>query len=273
MDYTTSNNKEVDMLTKGQLAERRKGIGASDAAKIIAGDWHQLWLEKTGRAEGEDLTWVFPVQLGSVTEALNLLFYGHNTGHEVTRCGEAVISKDHPFLRCTLDGFDAAEGAVVECKHVNGFSKIEAVKERYTPQVIHQMICTGVRKGVLSVIIGTSEPVLEAIEYDDFFANEYISKAKEFWGFVERDEEPTLGKAMEVAPIAPEKMRTVDMTGSNEWAAGAADWLANKDAAKKFEGAQKALKDMVEADVCKASGHGLTITRSKAGSLLFKGDK
>lgn len=44
-------------LTDEQRAERAKGIGGSDAGRIMAGEWRQLWLEKTGRAQGDDLSW------------------------------------------------------------------------------------------------------------------------------------------------------------------------------------------------------------------------
>lgn len=259
-------------LTKEQLAERRKGIGASDAAKIMAGEFHALWLDKTGRSEPEDLSGVWAVQLGCATESLNLDWYERKTGGEAVARGEIYICPDHPFLRCTLDGFDRKDRAVIEAKHVNGFSRIEDVRERYFPQVQHQMIVTGARKAILTVIIGSNEPVLETIEYDDFWATDYLARAKEFWGYVERDEEPPQGKPMDITPVAPEKMRTVDFTGNNEFAAQAADWLANQAAAKTFEGAAKALKAMVEPDVKLATGHGIAISRTGRG-LSIKQEK
>ena len=33
--------------------ERKGFLGGSDAVRIMNGDWHQLWLEKTGRVEPE----------------------------------------------------------------------------------------------------------------------------------------------------------------------------------------------------------------------------
>ena len=30
-------------------------IGGSDAVKIMSGDWHPLWLEKTGQSQPADL--------------------------------------------------------------------------------------------------------------------------------------------------------------------------------------------------------------------------
>lgn len=70
-------------MTPEQHAERRTRIGGSDAPKIVDGLWHELWLEKTGRIEPEDLSWILPVQIGIVTEPLNLSFFERATGHRV----------------------------------------------------------------------------------------------------------------------------------------------------------------------------------------------
>lgn len=259
------------MLTKEQLLERRKGIGASDARKIVDGQWYDLWAEKTGLKEPEDLSGVWAVQLGSHTESLNLDWYERKMVREVLR-GGIFVHKEHKFLRCTLDGYDTVEPAVVEAKHVNGFSKIDEVRARYTPQCIHQMICTGCKKAILSVIIGAGEPVLELIEYDEFFANDYIDKCKEFWGYVERNEPPPHGAPI-AEPPPPAVMRVVDMSKSNAWGSAAADWLANIAASKSFDKAVKDLKSMVEPDVREAAGHGIIISRNKAGSLSIKESK
>ena len=52
--------------------DRTKGIGGSDAKKIVDGSWHDLWLEKTGRKEQDDLSEILAVQIGIATETLNL---------------------------------------------------------------------------------------------------------------------------------------------------------------------------------------------------------
>jgi predicted phage-related endonuclease len=258
------------MLTPEQLIERRKGLGGSDAAKIVSGDWHALWLDKTNRSEPEDLSDVFAVQMGNTTEQLNLDWYGRRIGTHAVRRGEVVISAEYPFLRCTLDGFDETFQAVIQVKHVNAYAKIDEVRAKYAAQVMHESIVCGVTKGVLSVIIGTNEPVRELIELDDFWANEYIEKCREFWGYVERDEPPPQGAPVE-APPAPATMRVVSMEGNNAWASSAADWLEHKDAAKKFKASETDLKALVEADVRLAEGHGVKASRNKAGSLSIKG--
>lgn len=259
------------MLTKEQLIERRKGIGASDASRILdPTEWPALWAEKVGKSEGKDLSDVFAVQLGHATEALNLDWYERRVGNPVTRRGDAVLSYTYPFLRCTLDGFDDKLIAVVQAKHVNAYSKMDEVVLRYTPQVTHEMIVTGARKAILSVIVGTNEPVREEVPYDEFFAIEYIAKAKEFWGYVERNEEPPGSGEALAAPTPPAIMRRVDMTGSNEWADAAVVWLDNRKQAKLFDVAATSIKKMIEPDVCEAKGHGIVASRNKAGSLSIK---
>ncbi len=263
------------MLSPEAIIERRKFIGGSDAAKIVSGDWHDLWLDKTGRKEPEDLSGVFAVQMGNATEELNLDWYTLKTGGPVTRRGEVVICKEYPILRCTLDGFDAfdrGEERVIQAKHVNGFSKIDDVRARYQFQVMHEALVCGVTKGILSVIIGTNEPVLELIELDDFWATDYIEKCKQFWQHVIDDRAPENGAPMPEPP-APTVMRTVDMSASNVWGNYATVWLKEKDSAKQFKLAETELKKLVDADVKMAEGHGIAISRNKAGSLSIKESK
>lgn len=260
-------------LTPEALAARRLGIGGSDAAKIVNGDWHSLWLEKTGRAKPDDLSGVWPVQLGVVTEALNLDWYERKYAVKVARRGEVVVHPQHTFMRCTLDGWDPVGRFVIQAKHVNAFAKIAEVRERYTPQVMHEMIVTGAVRGVLSVIIGAAEPVYELIDRDEFWEIDYIERCREFWRHVEEDRAPEQGRPMDVVPVAPALMRVVDMTGSNEWAAHAATWKRFKSEARAWETAAKDLKALVDPDVREASGYGITISRSKSGALTIKESK
>lgn len=257
-------------LTKEALIERRKGLGGSDAIKIMGTDedWYALWLDKTGRIEPEDLSAVFAVQLGTVTEELNLDWYTLKTGQPVIRRGEVVICPDYALLRCTLDGFDASKPAVIQAKHVNGFSKLPDVINRYTPQVIHEMICTQAPNGFLSVIIGTNEPVVVDIPYDDFYASEYTDRCRLFWSYVEQDKEPTGAPKAPEPPIPLDKMRVVDMTGNNLWSDLANRWLETEAPAKAFAKAVTDVKALVEKDVREASGYGIIASRDGRGVTI-----
>ncbi len=86
-------------------AERRKGIGGSDAEQVMSGDWVGLWEDKTGRREPEDLSGILPVAMGSWTEPLNRHWFTLQTGIEVTTEGcNHLVHPDHPWMRANLDG-------------------------------------------------------------------------------------------------------------------------------------------------------------------------
>jgi hypothetical protein len=60
------------------------------------------------------------------------------------------------------------------------------------------------------------------------------------------------------------------MAGNNNWASSAVAWLETKDAAKKAKDSEKSLKELVPADAKRCFGHGVEITRNRAGSLSLK---
>ncbi len=250
----------------GKLTASRVGVLMSgDPEKIMA-----LWQEMTGQSEPEDLSAVWAVQLGSHTESLNLEWYERKTGHTLTLKGE-VLTMD-PWAAATLDGYDAEINAVVEAKHVGGFEPRDNVVARYMPQVHWQMLVSGARLAVLSLIEGAREPVFEHVEFDEAYAAELWARAEQFMRCVE-DLIPPVEFAPVAAPTRPEQYRTVDMTGSNAWASLAGDWLANQSAAKTFDKAAKEIKALVEIDVGQVSGHGIQCKRSKAGSLTISATK
>jgi predicted phage-related endonuclease len=260
------------MLTPEQLLERRKGIGASDAKAIMSGDWVALWQDKMGLAEPKEILSPWDAAVRHALEPLVLDDYEARNDRALTRRGEAVVSADYPILRCTLDGFDPQMGPV-DAKALNIWTPGDPEQwciEMYTGQMQHQMFVMGSSRGALHVSLGMKRPTSIFFERDDFFLNEYIEKCREFWRYVETKTPPPGGAEAMMEPAPPEKMRTVDMTGNNSWSAAAADWLSTVSAAKTFKRSEASLKEMVEADVKEAGGHGIVIKRSKAGSLSIK---
>ena len=263
------------MLTLAQQKAREGKLTASRAGVLMSGDdaaLHDLWRECTGDPSYEppDLSNVWPVQLGSHTESLNLDWYERKTGHVVTQRGEVVVSPERDWAAATLDGWDAGHpdgAAVIECKHVGGFEPLETVIGRYMPQVHWQMYCTGARLAVLSVIAGAREPVLEEIPPDENYMAELLRWADAFWRCVETLTPPVAMPAVE-PPV--QAVREANMSGSNEWGHFAADWLDNRFAAKTFNAAAKELKALVEPDVKRAFGHNVQATCAKNGAITIR---
>jgi putative phage-type endonuclease len=253
-------------------AQRRLGIGGSDATIIMGGDEERITRmaqEKLGLAEPEDLSAVLPVQIGILTEPLNREWFTRETGKEVTTADcEGLMSFTEPFMRANLDGRVAGEDAIFEAKHVNQFSSVEETESRYYWQLQHYLAVTGEPLAYLSVFIGTLNWEHAEVRRDGNDIAHLIEREKEFWGFIERGEIPPI-HAPTPAP-AHDDMREADMTGSNLWADSAAVFLESADAAKLFAGAKRELKEMVEPDVRLASGHGVAAKRAKNGAITVR---
>jgi hypothetical protein len=277
------NNKPVESKhshwpTLGQLRltteslERRKGsVGGSDANVILSGDPERvmtLWLEKRGEVELPDLSDRLPVMLGCWTETFNRQWFERLTGQCVGRVGAEVQCDRYPWRRCTLDGFVADAGAVWEAKHSNAFASSDEVLGRYMPQLQHNMAVLRVERAYLSVIFGNHKFEVIEVAADWLYQLDLLEAEEDFWDCVMTGREPV--PAAPPSPPKPIGVREVCLEGNNAWAASAADWLKNRDAAKVHACASKALKELVEEDVARAFGHGIEAKRSRSGAVTIR---
>jgi hypothetical protein len=260
------------MLTSAQQEARAGKLTASRVACLMTGDIDKimrLYREFIGEEIEEDLSRVWPVQLGAATEQLNLDWYDGKHSR-VTRRGEVVVHPTFHWAASTLDGWDSALGCPIECKHVGGREPLEVIVDRYQPQMHWQMFVTGATQCALSVIMGASEPVVEFVPRDPAYASELLRRGAQFMDHVHLRVPP-----VELAPVPPpaDASKIYDMTGKNLWSSLAADWLSNWQAGKTAEAASKALKEIVPADAKKVTGHGVRITRDRAGRLSLRVDE
>lgn len=172
-------------LTAAQLEARAGKLTASVVGYLMSGSRAKIiniWRELIGDPDyvRDNLDDVWPVQLGSVTEQLNLDWYERKTGHEVTRRGEVVAHPTCDWAAATLDGFDAVEGIPIECKHVGGFEPLQTILDRYRPQCHWQMDALVVPRCVMSIIVGAKEPTRKIVEYDESYAAELWRRAESF---------------------------------------------------------------------------------------------
>lgn len=257
------------MLTDAQITARMGKLTASRIACLMRGEREailRLWEEMIGARAEEDLSAVWPVQLGATTEQLNLDWFEKKNG-VVTRRGEVVKHPLYDWAACTLDGWSTVNNCPIETKHVGGREPLEIVIERYQPQMQWQMEVTGATQCAISIIQGADAPVVEFIPRDEAYAAEMIRRGAQFMECVKHRMPP-----VELAPAAApvDATKTYDMTGKNMWADQAAIWLANKAAADAYKAAEKVLKEQVPEDAKKCTGHGVRITRDRAGRLSLR---
>jgi predicted phage-related endonuclease len=175
-------------------------------------------------------------------------------------------------MRATLDGevFDPISDeclGIFEAKHCGTRNTDAELFERYVPQLTHNCMCAGRTTAFLSIFKGNGDWCMFEYELDDAYAAALIAAEDAFWQCVQTGEPPVPLPP----PPAPKPKGIVDydMAASNAWASHAADYIETELAADRHTLAKQALKELVPADASKAFGHGITIKRSKSGSLLF----
>ena len=238
-------------------------MGSDEAALI------ELWQEKRGEAEPEDLSGNLVVQLGAATEELNRRWYERNTGRRVTDVQRQVKHSAIPWMAATLDGVVEDAGAVFEAKFMLPWSfSEEAAAEKHMAQVQHNMWVTHLRTAALSIITGGGKWVEITIPMDPLYLTVLVSAEKKFWRCVQSGETPRLINAEPPRPRI-EAIRIVDMSCSNSWAEFAALFRRTRGAFLDHERAKSELKALIPEDAKEAIGHGVRAKRSKSGAVSF----
>ena len=252
--------------------DRKQFVGGSDARIIMGNDevaLQRLWREKRGEIEPEDLSANLIVQLGSVTEDLNRLWYERNTGRSVRDVQHHVRHSTIGYMGATLDGIVDQTEAVFEAKFMLPWSfSEEAAVEKHMAQLQHNMWVTNLRSSVLSIITGGGKWVEIKVAADPIYQAVLVEAERSFWEAVQSGERPTV---MGAEPPRPriEAVRTVDMSASNTWAEFADLFLETRPAFMAHERAKAELKVLMPEDAKEATGHGIKAKRSKSGAVSF----
>jgi predicted phage-related endonuclease len=250
---------------------RLQGIGGSDANVILSGDLQRirnLWLEKRGEKEPEDLSASLAVVLGCWTEPFNRQWYETISGNPVSRAGDVIVCREPHWRRCTLDGFVAARGAVWEAKHTSAFATLDQLLERYMPQLQHNMAVANASTAILSAIFGNHKYEIVEVASDWLYQLELLDAEADFWDAVQTGREPI---ALSPPPAPkPIGVREVCLEGNNAWASAAVEWIQHRSTAKIHAAACATIKSLVDHDVARAFGHGIEAKRSKAGSITIR---
>lgn len=198
------------------LINRRKGLGGSDCSAVIGFNPYKsnvdLWREKTGRIEQEDISDKPYVQYGNKAERhLRELFkldYPQYTVDYVEN--NSFYNAKYPFARASLDGWltdDSGRKGILEIKTTEILSAGQRAKwkdripDNYFCQVLFYMAVIEADFAVLKAQIKTvidGDVRLETKHYKIERADvqediDYLMNAcKDFWQYVKDDKEPPL---------------------------------------------------------------------------------
>ena len=278
--------------------DRTTFIGGSDTVRLVNGDWENLYLEKIGEKQPDDLSDNLQVQIGIATEQLNVEWFVKNHSNNLDmnmierNKSLGVYMIDHVPCAANLDGLitqhqDKREW-ILECKHTNPFTSIKDVIERYMPQIQfymhlhrHRMKMIPIRNrynccgAFISIIQGNGSKYHQShIEYDELYAEKIMSLVKKFWlNHVVPKIKPTndgIEDPPEVNSIPIDRKVQRCMSSSNEFTNDTHDYIKTMEVAHKHEEAKKRLLSHVTDDVYEMFNDYLVISVSKTGSRTIK---
>jgi hypothetical protein len=134
------------------------------------------------------------------------------------------------------------------------------------------MNLTGCEHAILSVFVGTLKWEWCEVEMDAFYMAELMEREAGFWSCVESDTPPVHMPAV-AAPVPQAEWREVDFSTNNLWMSCADDWLTHRDGKRKFDGAERDIKSLMEDDIGMGSGGGIVCKRAKNGSLRISEER
>ncbi len=183
------------VMTVAEMAEhdkwlelRNKGIGGSEAAVIVGMNrWKspfQLWLEKTGEVEPEDLSNNEFVYWGTVLEQCVADRFAELTGKRVTKRG-MLQDEEVPYFFANVDRVVVGENAGLECKTTNAYAKDawegDNIPDAYYCQCQWYMGVTGAEKWYIACLIGGNTFVWKEVARNEDDITALREAAKAFW--------------------------------------------------------------------------------------------
>lgn len=202
------------MLNEKQIANRKLGVGASEAGIVMGLNAnispYQLWRIKTGRDNPKDLSDVPQVYWGSLHEEPIAQHYAHIMGVKVRRVTNTLFHKEHPFMLCHLDRKIEGMSKVLECKFAMfardewGESGSDVVPLSYIVQVQYQLAVTGYQEADLAVLIGGWDFRVYHFKRDEELIAKITEEVSHFWKCVETDTAPALRDRDDAALAYPQ---------------------------------------------------------------------
>jgi hypothetical protein len=263
------------MLTAEQRRLREFHFTASAAPTLMAGDEAELlklWRVAIGEIPEEDLSRVWPVQLGSFLETFILDWHQEKTGLVLTERGRVVEHPKLPHVCATLDAFRAHDDCTLDVKVCNSWQALEDIVNRYTPQALVQKSCRRAARCSLLIMHGTAEPREIEVLADANYEKELWARIASFWLCVE-----TLTPPVPLPKIVPpDQWRTVDLNADpkpnwgNPMISELRQWLETKEAADVNAHAASVAKSLVPQDVGCVRFSNVTVKRDRRGYLSLK---
>ena len=191
----------ADMPREAWLAERRKGIGGSDAAAIVGlSQWatpYTVYMDKLGFLPDKEDTEA--MRQGRDLEEYVAQRFTEHTGKRVQKVNYMACSKKYPFARADIDRRVVGENAGLECKvtatlDVGQFRGVE-FPEKYYAQCVHYLAVSGADRWYLAVLVLGKGFFVFVLERNEAEITALMAAEADFWQKVENQTPPDVSGA------------------------------------------------------------------------------
>ncbi|QJW78710.1 YqaJ viral recombinase family protein [Burkholderia glumae] len=267
------------------LAVRRTGVGGSDAAAAVGLNPYlsalELWLDKTGRAEGlprpDPADTTSPTYWGTLLEPIVAAVYTQQTGNKVRKVNAVLRHATVPFMLANIDRevVGAPDVQILECKTAGEFgSRLwrDGVPEYVQLQVQHQLAVTGKTAAHVAVLLCGQALEVHRIQRDDALIGRLVELEARFWSFVETDTPPppdgSESADRALRHLYPGNGGTIDFVDDRALSGAFADLLAVRAEIESRQAIEATLKQTIQAAMGDA-----TRALFETGSVSFKRSK
>lgn len=259
MAVATENTREQ------WLQERMSCIGASDSPSVLGinpfKSAFQLWAEKTGFAEADDLSKNEAVEFGIRLERPVAEAFAERTGRRVEMWPPFSLVRDpqRPYVSCTPDAVQECERrgeGLVQIKTTSAYNAgdwTDGPPLYYQVQVQQELHVTGYSWGTLVVLIGGQKLRWFDVERNDRFISALLPKLDDFWSLVQNQTPPEVDGSAATASVLA-KLHPDDDGTEVLLPAEAAGWSDEIEAAKEQIKAAEAVRTAAENKLKAAIG-------------------
>lgn len=183
---------EVLIATTGMtreewLQERRKGIGGSDAAKVLGvsrwGGPLSVYLEKKGLYIPDDPG--EPAYWGTVLEDVVAREFEKRSGLRVQRQNKIFTHPDHPWMLANIDRRIVGQNKGLECKTASNFMGDEwegdELPDSYYIQIQHYISVMGWDSCYVAVLLGGQRFLWKECARNEELIQTIIEQERKFW--------------------------------------------------------------------------------------------
>jgi putative phage-type endonuclease len=271
-------------LTKEQKEWRLDHVTGSDVGTICGvnpwGNVVELWQEKLGLREAEDISNNPRVRAGIYLEPVVAKWFEDETGKSVYIDDDSLTHKEYPFMGAHIDRRVKGENAILECKTA-GYSQgwgekgDNTIPDSYLCQVAHYVAVCDVERAYIAVLIGGNDFRWYIYERNYKLEKTLIERCKTFWNCVQKGIPPEARTSEEMIALYSQAGQLEALIASEEIESSIEKLKEIKTQKKELEVLEEAhelqiKKFMRSHDILLAnSGKKLVTWKNRKGSTTF----